>query len=530
MKKSTIILSLGMLALGGGLSSCNSFLDTMPDKRTELNSVSKVRELLVSAYPTVSPVAIVEYRTDNVEDNGPEFAESSISMIREGYYWEPVKEVDWDAPKAFWDASYNAISAANQVLKSIEELGGGSEFDAVRGEALLCRAWGHFNMLNVFAQAYNSQTSASDLGVPYWDKPETRIGEVTPRLTVKECYQRIDKDLSEGLALMDDRSYKAGSILFHFNTRAAYAFAAQFYLYYEQWPKAKEYATKSIGLDPSTSLRNIAAYAQRFGTSGTEWTNGYNSSSEPANLMLQATRSLWGRMYKTLRYGHNVTCNAQTYVSTGPWSENKQNPSTLSAFAGNVLSYTSYPTAVYFIQKAEETFVITNVAAQTGQPYVVQRPFTVDRTLLVRAEAEVMLGEYEAAARDLSYWYVRNGGVAATASEIADFYNVPSDASSLTSAQRQRRSTMLSGVAKPLNPRFTLNPGMQYNMMQGVLHARRIDGVHEGTRWDDIKRYGIAITHPIVGGETLTLTEYDNRKAVPIPSDIVSAGIQQNPY
>lgn len=530
MKKSTIILSLGVLSLGAGFSSCDSFLDTLPDKRTELNSVSKVRELLVSAYPTVSPVAIVEYRTDNVADNGPEFAESSISMIREGYYWEPVKEVDWDAPKAFWDASYDAISAANQVLKSIEELGGGSEYDAVKGEALLCRAWGHFTMLNVFSQAYNSQTSGSDLGVPYWDKPETRIGELTPRLTVKECYQRIDKDLSEGLPLIDDRSYKSGSILFHFNSKAAYAFAAQFYLYYEQWPKAKEYATRAIGLDPSTSLRNIAGYAQRFGTSGTEWTNGYNSSNEVANLMLQPTRSLWGRMYKSLRYAHNADNNAQTYASTGPWSVNKNSPTTLPAFADNVLQYTSYPTAVSFIQKAEETFVITNVSAQTGQPYVVQRPFTVDRTLFVRAEAEVMLGEYEAAARDLSYWYIRNGGTSATASEISAYYNVPADASGLSPAERQRRATLLAGVAKPLNPRFALNPGLQYNMIQAVLHARRIDGVHEGTRWDDIKRYGIVVTHPIVGGQPLTLTEHDNRKAVPVPSDIVSAGIQQNPY
>lgn len=530
MKKSTIILSLGMLAFGAGFSSCDSFLDTLPDKRTELNSVSKVRELLVSAYPTVSPVAIVEYRTDNVADNGPEYAESSFTMIREGYYWETVKEVDWDAPKAFWDASYNAISAANQVLKTIEELGGGAEYDAVKGEALLCRAWGHFNMLNVFSQAYNSQTSGTDLGVPYWDKPETRIGQLTPRLSVRECYQRIDKDLSEGLALIDDRSYKPSSILFHFNSRAAYAFAAQFYLYYEQWPKAKEYATKAIGVDPSNNLRNIATYAQRFGTSGTEWTNGYNSSSEAANLMLLPTRSVWGRMYKSLRYAHNTECNAQTYASTGPWSANKQNPTTLPAFAGNVLQFTSYPTAVSFIQKAEETFVINNVAAQTGQPYVVQRPFTVDRALLVRAEAEVMLGEYETAARDLSYWYVRNGGASATASEIAAFYTVPTDATGLTATERRRRATLLSGVAKPLNPRFVLNPGMQYGMIQAVLHARRIDGVHEGTRWDDIKRYGIAITHPIVGAETLVLAEHDPRKAVPIPSDIVSAGIQQNPY
>ena len=60
--------------------------------------------------------------------------------------------------------------------------------------------------------------------------------------------------------------------------------------------------------------------------------------------------------------------------------------------------------------KYNEIFEVTNETAQTGQPHVVQMAFTTDETLLCRAEANVMLKQYDDAARDLSFWYVKKGG------------------------------------------------------------------------------------------------------------------------
>ncbi len=519
MNKLSILLvaSLGLMT-----TSCNDFLDTMPDKRTELNNADKIQQLLVSAYPTVGMAGMLEHRTDNVEDNGPTYTINQ--ELHESYTWGDIKEVDWDAPKAFWDNIYASVSAANQALEAIEELGNGPELQAARGEALLCRAWGHFMLVNVFGHAYNGQTSATDLGAPYYLVPEKKIGVVTPRLKVKEVYELIEKDLLEGLPLIDDSKYKQGAILFHFNSRAAAAFAAQFYLYYEQWDKAKKYATQAIGEDPSGALRRLESYSKQFNTAK-EWTNGYNSTAEPANLMLQATRSLWGRRYMDMRYAHNARiAEGETLLSRGPWGN-----SHLPAVGSATRHWTNSPQALKFIWKMDETFVVTNVLAQTGQPYVIARPFTVDRTLLVRAEAEVMLGEYEAAARDLSYWYVANGGTASTAEQIARYYEVGEEGADMPEASRIARAKKLATIAKPLNPKFALSPGMQYNMIQAVLHARRIDGVFEGHRWDDIKRYGIEITHQIYEGELLKLGSSDQRRALQIPADIIQAGIVANP-
>ena len=53
MKTKIIIISLLAVFLGS-ITSCDGFLDTMPDKRAEVNSLKKVNDLLVSAYPKSS--------------------------------------------------------------------------------------------------------------------------------------------------------------------------------------------------------------------------------------------------------------------------------------------------------------------------------------------------------------------------------------------------------------------------------------------------------------------------------------------
>lgn len=514
-----LLLSAGLALLG---TSCNSFLDTPPDKRPELENptIEQLHELLTSAYCEISTEELTEGRTDNAMDNGGVY--SAPSELRENYYWEPNTGTWWGSTQRLWSASYNAISATNLVLELIEKNGNKPEFNSAKGEALICRAWNHFVLLGIFSYAYNGQTSSTDLGIPYFTASEKNVSTEYKRLSVKECFDLMEKDIEAGLPLINESKYKPGTKLFHFNNRAAHAFAAQFYLYKEEWAKAKKHATLAIGENPSASLRDLQRYQQT--TNGAEeLTNAYNSTAEPANLMLQTSNTMWGRYYaglkNGLRYANNRYINTtQTYASRGPWGESLPN------IQGSVVSYTSASDALFFIPKNNEYFVVDNATAGTGQPYCVARPFTVERTLFVRAEANVMLGLYDDAARDLSYWYVRNGGQALSSDAIARFYEIPD-----TEDMTEQRELMLATYAKPLNPKFALEPGMQYNMIQAVLHARRIDGVHEGTRWDDIKRYGIEIEHPIFEGEVMKLGKDDPRRAIQLPADIIAAGLEANP-
>ncbi len=494
----------------------------MPDKRTELNRADKIKALLVSAYPTMHQAGITEHRTDNVQDNGTKYPDGTLSL-HENYFWEPMTEADWDCTQGLWTACYRSIATANQALEAINKLGSPKELEPSVGEALLCRAWGHFLLAGVFSQAYNSQTSQTDLGMPYFVTPEKSIDIKAKRLSVAETFARIEADIKKGLPLIDDSNYSQNTRKYHFNKRAAYAFAAEFYLFYEKWAEAKKYATMAIGEDPSASLRNLDNYAKLF-TNSMEWTYGFVSVEEPANLMLQATRSLWGRRYTEPRYAHaERIAKRETLRSSGGWGE------PLKVY--DVLYFRGTPKPMVFQPKLEEIFEIKNVLAKTGQPHVVMMPFTVDKTLLVRAEAEALLGEYDAAATDLSRWYMSKGGSVRSKDDISAFYNVPEITDDTPAMEKRLAEAMMESVCKPLNPRFEkpLEAGMQTNMIQAVLHARRLVTIHTGERWHDIKRYGIVLTHELYNGTKMVLKQDDKRRAVQIPADVITAGLEANP-
>lgn len=49
------------------MTSCDDYLDKMPDNRTELDETSKIQDMLVSCYPTTHYAAIAEFESDNTD-------------------------------------------------------------------------------------------------------------------------------------------------------------------------------------------------------------------------------------------------------------------------------------------------------------------------------------------------------------------------------------------------------------------------------------------------------------------------------
>ena len=62
-----------------------------------------------------------------------------------------------------------------------------------------------------------------------------------------------------------------------------------------------------------------------------------------------------------------------------------------------------------------------------------------------------------------------------------------------------------------------------------VQHFRRIQTVHMGQRWFDIKRYGFSINHKWGKDEVVVLEPCDKRYAIQIPDEVIGAGLQPNP-
>ena len=506
----TVYLLLALFAT----TACDDFLDKMPDRRAEINSNQKISELLVSAYPNVDPMMIYEHRTDNVMDNGRRFGEPN-RMIVENYFWKDISETGWDAPEALWNSCYGAIAAANQALKTIETLGSDSKNDPQKGEALLCRAYAHFMLANTFCLPYNEASASSDMGIPYVEEPETTIGKFYQRGTVLSVYEKIAHDIEEGFPLINDNLYAVP--LYHFNKKAAAALACRFYLFYGKYDRALAYANEAIDEDPSASLRNLKSYTTL--TQSGEWRDRFISKDEPANLLLVALRSLWGRNYTTQRYGNSDNIvNLLIYRSSGPWGKGLADFDLLFHASG-------YP--VKSQPKYNEIFEVTNETSQIGQPHVVQMAFTVDETLLCRAEVNVMLKKYNDAARDLSFWYVKKGGKGASASNIVDYYTAREIADNQALAKGEISPWLL--LVKPFNAVFPIEDSTQEKMLQAVLHARRIETVFSGLRWLDIRRFGIEVIHNMEEMDPLTLPAGDLRRVIQLPKAVTAAGLPANP-
>ena len=88
------------LAAALTLTSCDDFLDKMPDNRTEINSAEKVTKLLVSAYSESNTNYLCEMASDNTMDNGSNYTIGERQQ-QEAYLWKKITGTGNDSPLSF---------------------------------------------------------------------------------------------------------------------------------------------------------------------------------------------------------------------------------------------------------------------------------------------------------------------------------------------------------------------------------------------------------------------------------------------
>lgn len=98
----------------------------------------------------------------------------------------------------------------------------------------------------------------------------------------------------------------------------------------------------------------------------------------------------------------------------------------VQAIVGGMVFSRSSSDYGFFSSKIYEKFQYTNKIAGIGYPKVIYRAFTGSELLLERAEAEIMLGRYDAAANDLmAYW---NDGLNSSQQPIRPLISLPATA------------------------------------------------------------------------------------------------------
>ena len=522
-----------MLASVAILASCSDQLDTLPDNRTTLDTPKKIAGLLVTAYPDRTPTLFNEWMSDNTDYMGAQNSQGNRGGDQY-FFWQEQTEGGNDSPEQVWMLYYEGVYKANEALAAIDDQGGPKN-DILRnskGEALLIRAYDHFILANEFCRPYNGKTSTKDAGLYYATgiADFSAAAEQSNRGTVADVYEKIAADIEAGIPLLND-TYEVPK--YHFNKQAAYAFATRFYLYYEKWEKAKEYADKLLGSNPAASLRDyraLQAMPLSKSDQAVKSAEAYCSASADCNLLVQTSVSnagmALGPWLISKRYTlTNYLSETELFNSNNIWG-------TSSNLIWKPFTVNSGESNFALLMKLPREFEIRNTTTGSGYLRTLNVNFTMDEALLNRAEAEIMLGQNDAACADMTIWMKNffNTNVTLTPTSVQTFFKtVPyayADA-----------AKMVPSFKKHISPRFTIDAegSVQESLLQCLLNFRRIETVHQGMRWMDIRRYNIEIPRRLIGAngkpsKNLDWLEKDDpRQVVQIPQSIREAGVAGNP-
>lgn len=514
-------------------------LDEVPDNRSELNSVEKVQQLLVSAYPAGLPNVICELSGDNLVDNNvvvPATHYDAYSPWHEQTYkWEDITNYSTgedDTPYQTWEACYQGIATANHAIEAMEKLSedpkNDPEFSHSWGEAHVLRAWLHFTLLNVFAEAYKDDAqSEQDMGIPYVTEPETvvNVDYSGPkyRKSVAECYRLIEKDILEGIDLIDDSKYKVPA--YHFNKNAAHALAARFYLFWRKYDKCVEHANAALGTNPASMLRKWSSLNTNTMDSRL---NDFNDEKAACNFLIVPTYSLQDRMMSACRFSINngkksddddpskdvAATDKILYNGGGPnWTDY------IPAYAGNLFIWGDQDYGIWLF-RVYEYFEYTDKIAGIGYVHILYQPFTAEETLLCRAEAKLFLGDREGALTDLDYW---------TAAKMVEKPLTQEGIDAKYDGTPETNIYVGDLHMQDMSPEFKQLSDVEMRVLHCILHFRRIETMYEGLRWFDIKRYGITVHHAYRGPQEDEIHhDYlrwnDPRRVLQIPANVINAG------
>jgi hypothetical protein len=464
------------------VSGCDKYLEETPDNRVDLDTPQKAAQLLTNAYSEAGYL-FVEWMTDNVVFTTGTFKRPEFTQA---YEWEEFTAIEQETPTYFWNSTYNAIAHSNEVLAVIDNLEGDRQLkNAVKGEAYITRAYGHFMLVNLFSKHYNPATASQDPGVPYVLEPETEFIKDYDRGTVEDVYDEIEDDLEEGLELVDG-SFYAASGKYHFTPNAALAFASRYYLFKGDWDNCIKYSSQMLGADPGIFVKDIAQLLVQT-PNGDDFTRSYTSPNDASNLLMLRNITV----FPLAGYWPDQNLFFGLFNSN-PWDTDDVRVSAeypLYQRGDNGLTQGKY----------EILFERTSLTSDVGNYYTILPAIRGEEVLLNRAESYVYKNQLTLALADLQVYISKrySGNPPLTLPLLRSYYNTNNN---------------------------------QAATLSFILDERRKEFIHEGMRWFDIRRYQIPVTHRLENGASINLAADDNRKVLQIPQSAVDvAGLEQNP-
>jgi len=242
--------------------SCSKYLDVKPDKKLVVpTSVQDIEALLNNtrifniAYPGMGEVASGDFYL-----LPQDWKALSSPSVRNSYIWG--EDIFNENDRNEWSVSYIKVYNCNVILDAIDEgrikNGKGDEIKHFKGAALFFRAFTFYNLLQLFANAWDGQAVSNDLGIPLRLNSDLNIP--TTRASLAESYRRVVEDAKLALELVPE-NVKIKTLP---NKTVVNAFLARVFLNIGNYKDALFYAEQAIANNNQLLDFNDLDVSRRF--------------------------------------------------------------------------------------------------------------------------------------------------------------------------------------------------------------------------------------------------------------------------
>jgi len=366
-------ISLLLLVLTGMLmESCHKqdFLGKSPNSSlvvpTTLNDFQNLldNDQVMGLVPALGEISADNYFIDQT------LWESAGTRVQNAYIWKP-DIFDGEGSDEDWNFPYQQVYYANVVLDGLEKLKSDNStiatYNSVKGQALFTRAFGLYNVAQLFAPVYDVGTAATDSSIPLRLSQDVKIPTV--RSTVKQTYDQITGDLRIAVGLLP--ATVSMTFVNRASRPAAQALLARIYLSMRKYDSAGIYADNAL-----SSHLTLLDYRQ------------LNNSSSPIPFSRQNSEILYQSSF--------VIYKDYSQVLTGySYSDCFVDSTLIHSYNPNDLR----PSFYYYLLGVTDSFGLKG--SYTGSIF----PFgglATDEVYLIRAESRARTGDTNGAAGDLN--------------------------------------------------------------------------------------------------------------------------------
>lgn len=476
-------------------SSCKkNFLDTYSTTAVSANDALATTQNAYAALNGIHRIMYTQY------DAQPQGGYGGIMVIRDlmgedGFYtlangrqdfqghvrWLDHRNVNSGNTRFVFRLYYRIISNANILINGIDKaVGPQTDKNIIKGQALVYRAWAHFELVQYWGERFDAAGQNNGLGVPLI---LTNSIEGQPRATVAQVYSQVNKDLDEAIVLLEGYTRTGSAAKSNFNKNVAQGIKARVALAQQNWDVA---ATMAAAARTGFALMSNADYLAGFNnTAISEWIWGSDQIADHNTFF-------WS-------YFANMGCNFNG-------TNTRTNPKAINRALWDALPATDVRKGCWDLTGA--TVPIPPGGARI--PYQSKKFLAFD--------AATSIGDVP---------YMR----------AAEMYLIEAEARARQGGRDADARQALFTLIKNRNPNYVLSTNSGQDLIDEIMFHRRVELWGEGFRWFDLKRTNSSLdrntapnTNPAIA-LTLTIPAGDKQWQWLFPQDEINTNpqLQQNP-